>query len=252
MSNIIVFGRVIPVYGLCWVLGISLSALVAIFLIKKRNIEIFDFVCSAVFAVLSGFAGAKLLFIVVSIGDIVKYSIPFEAVLKGGFVFYGGLLGGAVGLYVYTRIYKLSAKDYFDIYAAVLPLGHAVGRVGCHFAGCCYGVKYDGIFSVTYTNSDTITPLNTPLFPIQLTEAFVLCILFIFLMIIFNKSGKKGATSVCYLYGYAVMRFVLEFLRGDTVRGILFGLSTSQIISLLIIAVMTAMLLRRCRSSKFM
>ena len=165
--------------------------------------------------------------------------MPFEAVLKGGFVFYGGLIGGAVGLSIYALMYKLDTVKFFDIYALVLPLGHAIGRIGCFFSGCCYGIEYDGFFSVSYNKTLGLTPLHTQLLPIQLIEAFLLCILFIFLLFVYFKSPKRGMISAIYLYCYSVIRFVLEFFRGDTERGNIFNFSTSQIISMVLILVVS-------------
>ena len=178
----------IPIYGVCWMVGIFISAFIALFLSKKRRIEKFDVVCSAIYAVIGGMIGSKLLFIIVSLKTIIQEKIPIEAVIKGGFVFYGGLIGGIVGLYIYIKIYKLYFLDFADTYACVLPLGHALGRIGCFFSGCCHGMHYNGPFSVVYTQTLGTTPLNIPLFPIQLLEALTLTALFIVLLILFLKN----------------------------------------------------------------
>lgn len=246
MQSIIdVFGLEIPVYGLCWILGIGMSAVVAFLLKPKADIKKYDLVYSAVFAVIGGLIGSKLLFLAVSMRQIIEQNIPFEAVIKGGFVFYGGLIGGILGLFIYTRMFKMKALPIADIFAVVLPLGHACGRVGCHIAGCCYGMEYSGPFCVTYTNCLGDTPLNVPLFPVQLLESVILLLMFAVLLIVYNKTKKSGVATAVYLYSYAVVRFILEFFRGDMVRGVSLGLSTSQMISLLIIVVLTAVIIYR-------
>ncbi len=178
--------------------------------------------------------GSKLLFIVVSWKDIVKYNLSLEAIIKGGFVFYGGLIGGFIGLVIYTKIYKEKIYAYMDIYAVVLPIGHAVGRVGCFFAGCCYGIPCS--FGVVYTHTVGQTPLGIKLLPIQLIEAGCLVILFIVQIIIYTKT-KKGIATLTYCINYSVIRFVLEYFRGDSERGVFGIFSTSQWICIGIIVI---------------
>ncbi len=134
----------------------------------------------------------------------------------------------------------MNTVKFCDIYALVLPLGHSIGRVGCHFSGCCYGVSYDGRFSCTYIECIGNAPLNTPLLPIQLIEAFILTLLFFVLLIIFLNAKQIGLVTIIYIYSYSVIRFILEFFRGDTERGVFLKLATSQIISLILIAVASA------------
>ena len=173
-------------------------------------------------------------------------------VLKSGFVFYGGLIGGAIGVFAALKIQK---KDFFkivDIYAVALPLGHAFGRIGCFFSGCCYGMPYDGWLSFTYTTAlDASTPIGIPLLPVQLIEAGVLFALFATLLIVYLKAPKhKGLCSLVYAYGYAIIRFTLEFFRYDAERGGFLGLSTSQWISVAIFVAATIWLILTIVKSK--
>ena len=245
-----IFGLEIPIYGVCWMAGIFISAFIALFLSKRQRIEKFDVVCSAVYASIGGMIGSKLLFIAVTLKKIIEENIPFAAVLKGGFVFYGGLIGGIIGLLIYTKQYKLKFMEFTDLYACVLPFGHALGRIGCHASGCCYGIEYDGPFNVVYTESLGLTPLGTPLFPIQLLEAVILLILFIVLLIVFLKTEKRGLVTGIYLYAYSVLRFILEFFRGDLERGKFMRLSTSQIVSILIIVCLSIIIIVSAKRRK--
>ena len=140
-------------------------------------------------------------------------------------------------------MYKLNTLKFFDLFALVMPLGHAIGRVGCFYSGCCYGMRYDGPFSCEYTKTLGMTPLNTALLPVQLIEAVLLIILFCVLMYMYLKVQQTGIITVIYLYVYSVIRFVLEFLRGDLERGLIFGLSTSQIVSVMIVVFVTSFLI---------
>ncbi len=245
-------GRDIPLYGLCWLIGILLASVAACFLLKKAKIDHFDLASSAVFALLGGVIGAKLLFIAVSLRTIIELKLSFWALFQGGFVFYGGLIGGFAGLLLYSKIFKVKPLKIMDIYAVALPLGHACGRVGCYLGGCCYGMKYDGPLSITYGEEvlNFGTPVGVPLFPVQLLESALLLVLFAVLMFVYFKAKNWGVCTVSYLYAYSAIRFILEYFRGDKERGSLFAFSTSQIISILIIVAVTVsvVLIRKRRS----
>ncbi len=225
-------GRQIPAYGLFFYLGIALAAGSGMLLCRRKGTPRFDLIGSAVYTLIGAFLGAKLLFICVSAREIVALKLSFIDIWRGGFVFYGGLLGGILGMWGYAKQFKYSMRELAETYAAVLPLGHALGRVGCFFAGCCYGIPHSGILGYTYTETLASTPIGVPLLPVQLIESAFLLILFFLLLLIYLKTGAGlGYTVPTYLLLYAPLRFVLEFFRGDRERGVLL-LSTSQWISL--------------------
>ncbi len=233
MTNVItLFGREIPLYGLFFYLGILLAAVVALLICKKGGLSKWEIVYSGIYSMIGALIGSKLLFILVSLKTIIEMKLSFEAIIKGGFVFYGGLLGGVLGLLIYVKQYKMKFSDFADIYSVCLTLGHAIGRVGCFFAGCCYGIPYK--YGYTYTDTHGITPLGVPLLPIQLIEsACLLALFFVLLTVYLRKNPKKGTCTGIYILSYSVVRFVLEFFRGDVERGNLWLFSTSQWISIL-------------------
>lgn len=241
----------IPVYGICYCMGILSALFFGLFLAKRKKMEIFDFMCCAAYAVIGGAIGAKLLFLLVSVKEIIRLELGLIEVIRGGFVFYGGVLGGLLGVWIYAKQFRTSVSGYLDVFAAVIPFGHAIGRIGCHFAGCCYGVAYDGWGCIVYENSDSIfTPLEVPLFPVQLLEAICLFVLGIFLTFLFFKAkSQKGNVAIFYAVAYALIRFLLEFLRGDRERGVFF-LSTSQYVSLGIAMVAIVILMLRKRKER--
>ena len=236
-DTISIFGKELPLYGLFFYIGIVFAGALSFIPSRKRKIPGFDWLSACAFAMIGAIIGAKLLFILVSIKDIIRLNLSFVAIIKGGFVFYGGLIGGILGILIFTRMYKMPTIDYFDTAASVVPLGHAFGRVGCFFAGCCYGMPYSGKFSVVYTTTAGMTPLNTPLFPIQLVESILLLITFgVLYTVTLKYPNKRGLPTILYISIYSVIRFVLEFFRGDKERGGIGFLSTSQIVSLLLLA----------------
>ncbi len=245
-------------YGVCCTLGIIVAAVVACVLARKKGFEFFDFALVIIITLVGALVGAKLLFLIVSwksICDLFETYPTWQAILsivQGGYVFYGGLIGGVLGLVITLKVKKAKFLDYANIFALVLPLGHAFGRVGCFFAGCCYGVEYEGFLSYTYSSAlDISTPIGVPLLPIQLIEAVALLVLFAVMLWVYLS--PKHQNKICYIYilGYSILRFVLEFFRGDVERGLLLRLSTSQWVSVcIVLATGIYMVVDRVRKNK--
>lgn len=158
-----------------------------------------------------------------------KNVLSILSMLFGGMVYYGGLFGGLFGAWLYSRKHRIDFGLHLDAATPGIPLFHMFGRIGCFCGGCCYGVpseKYGVIFSGNPFADHTVK-----YFPIQLVEAGLNFFFFLILLVLFKKEIAKGKLIWIYLSVYAVMRFVLEFWRGDTIRGIYAGFSTSQWIS---------------------
>ncbi len=246
-----VLGKTIPFYGLFLYIGIFFAFVIGIFLCRKRRFPFWDLVGAGAYAMIGGMIGSKLLFLAVSWKQILAMRLPFEAIVKGGFVFYGGLIGGFLGVLIYAKQFKMPLVDFLDLFAVPLPLAHAFGRIGCFFGGCCYGIHYNGRWSTAYRTSSNInTPLNTPLFPIQIISAIGLFLLFVVLFAVFLRTRKKGLVTCIYVIAYPILRFLAEFLRGDVERGIFGGLSVAQWVSLLIIVFFGVYFIRRQRHSR--
>ena len=147
--------------------------------------------------------------------------------LFGGAVFYGGVIGGCASLAIVCTIKKQPFLEYTDVFVSLLPLGHAIGRFGCYLNGCCYGSKYDGIFAVSYP----IDGEHVEVFPTWFVEIFFCILLFAFFQFV-CKTKIRGKRTAIYFLSYSCYRFLIEFMRGDDIRGVWGFLSTSQIISI--------------------
>lgn len=224
-------------YGVLIVLGILAALIVGCFRNRHNDIGKEDFLFSAAFAVAFGFIGAKLFSVIGNLPAIIDGKYEFTDVLKNGFVFYGGFFGGAAGVLFYCRKYRLPLMQVADGICVVLPLAHAFGRVGCFCAGCCYGCPTDSVIGIAYTQPLAYNPyIGQKLVPIQLFEAAALILLFILLTFLGTKKRKSGFLTYLYVAGYAVIRFITEFWRGDETRGFVGAISTSQFIAVLIFA----------------
>lgn len=253
-------GFFIATYGLMVALGLVAGVALSSWRMRARGLPGELAYDVALVAVISGFLGARALYIITEWSSFLQD--PMALILsRNGFVFLGGLIGGAAGTMAYVRWRGLPMLLIADILAPGMALGHALGRVGCHFAGCCYG----GVCSVpglglrvppagqpngeVFWNAfedqlgsgrigaDALTSL--PVWPVQLMEATALVALTALLLWFSRVPRRQGSTVALYLACYAVLRFGLEFLRGDAERGMFFDglLSTSQLISLAILPV---------------
>ena len=229
----------IPYYGFMIVLAILAAGALGFILTKKYHILFEDFIL--LFAYVGGFAlfGSKVLYLIV-IADQIDWPMIFDPaylriLMSGGFVFFGGLIGGLIALPIVKKIHKIDVSGIIRAVVPCIPLAHALGRIGCHLTGCCYGVEYDGIFHIVYHNN-LFAPNDTALFLVQLAEAIFNFILAAVLLIYLMKKGPVIDTIYIYIIGYSAARFILEFFRGDiNERGSLFFLSTSQLISIILI-----------------
>lgn len=244
-------------YGLFIVLGITAGVLLGYILMRINHLKFDDFIQVACFVGLGAMAGAKLLYLIVSWEsiDLSRITDPeyFSALMGGGFVFYGGVFGGLLGLYLCGKILHIQVAVYARAAIPVIPVAHAFGRIGCAMAGCCYGVPYDGPGAVVYTES-IAAPLNVSLFPVQAVEAagnLVIAAVLCLYGEVCRRNSKNPKSLQVYLILYAVFRFGLEYVRyDDSERGILMGLSTSQWISIVIcIGVIAVEIFRQKKSA---
>jgi phosphatidylglycerol:prolipoprotein diacylglycerol transferase len=169
-------------------------------------------------------------------------------------VFYGGLILAVLVSLWYLQRHKLPLWSMCDIFAPAIALGHVVGRLGCFFAGCCYGrptslpwgVTFHDPFAASYVG----TPLGVSLHPTQLYEAGAE-LLILGVLLVTEKRGRSfpGRTFWAYMLLYGISRFVIEFFRGDE-RGMILGLSTSQFISVVLVPLSLAMLVWLKRQSQ--
>lgn len=232
-------GSRIPTYSLCAMLGLLASTFVLVVALYSKGL-VRKYAVLAYIALPGVILGGKF-FSAISITltefNSGKSIDMVENVRQAGNVYYGGLLGYLVLIYLLCKLRNLDFRELESPIAISIPLFHSFGRVGCFFAGCCYGIESDSWFAVPYRiNGDTDAVRRIP---VQLIEAgFELCLCGLLCMLFWNAKKcehKDQHILEIYLISYGLFRLVIEFLRGDMVRGVYQFLSFSQIVSLMLL-----------------
>lgn len=221
----------IPAYGALIMLGVLVSfMLVKLNLFGKRDVDQFILISACIFGL--GFIGARLLYVMVT-----PCSLYEALTMKGGFVFYGGLIGGSMGYFLGAKLLRIPYSSFIDVYAVLIPFVHAFGRLGCYFAGCCYGFPSNSFLSLPWYKVVGGIEKDVSYFPLQLVEASLLFGISICIWLLKGKLKKKSTSFILYISLYSVARFFLEYFRGDAYRGenVFWLFSTSQMVSLLIL-----------------
>ena len=224
------FGLEIHLYGLMIAIGILLAVLLAMFTFKYREQE-----KDSVFEILLwvfplAIVGARLYFLIFNGGP---WGWESFAIWNGGLAVYGSIIGGAAGAVLYCVVRKKNFLDIADVVVPCLALGQCLGRIGCYFGGCCYGievtdpgmqwfplsVEIDGVWHYSTFFYESICDL-------------LICV-FLFLML--RKTKTKGVVFASYLISYGVIRALIEGIRGESLYIGATGIRVSQLLSILLV-----------------
>lgn len=201
---------------------------------------------------ISGIAGSRIAYVIEHWqAEFADDPARIIRVDQGGLMFYGGLILAIAVFFAWCFVKKEKPLELADLLSSAVPLGHAFGRIGCFFYGCCYGRDSDAWCAVTF-------PAGSPswhehgrkmvsVLPTQIFEAAALLALFAVLLFVYRRYRKY--TTGLYLIGYAIIRFAMEYLRGDP-RAAVGPFSISQAISLVMMAAAAAVLAVSFRGNK--
>src|SRR5579862_3081027 len=223
---------------------------------EKRGLDSARVLDLGIYIIIAALIGAKLLLLVTDFRTFRNDPAELLTLARSGGVFYGGLILAVVVALWYIRRAGLPLWTTCDVFAPGIALGHVVGRLGCLFAGCCYGrpTAEPHWWTITFTDpfaaANVGTPLNQPLYPTQIFEAGTE-LLILLLLLFTERKGRPfaGRTFWLYMLLYAVSRFIIEFYRGDE-RGTVGPLSTSQFISVVLAPLAIGMLVYLSRSAE--
>jgi phosphatidylglycerol:prolipoprotein diacylglycerol transferase len=197
------------------------------------------------YALFAGIIGSRIFFIATEWEHFSSHPADMLKIWEGGLVFYGGVIFAIPVAVWYARRQGLLLWQTADIWAPSIAVGHAIGRLGCFCAGCCYGLPTDLPWGVTFNNPETLAIRGVPLHPTQLYESAAELLNFVILLAIRRRKAFHGQLFWVYVLNYAVIRALIELFRGDRERGfILPGISVSQGISAVMLVTACAFLMK--------
>lgn len=216
-------------------------AMLFIFIYTRNNkVERDNIIYTYVFTSMIGLVGSKVLYILTIINDVVSdyktygIKIIINKYINGGFVFYGGLIFGYLAAIFFIKSYKANKQICVPALIIAFLINFGFGRLGCLSVGCCHGVETTSSLSIVYHDS-MFAPNGVHLVPVQLYETIFDFIL-AFVIYRMSKTIHNPISFVMvHLFSYCTFRFIIEFFRGDVIRGIWWGFSTSQWVSIFIV-----------------
>jgi phosphatidylglycerol---prolipoprotein diacylglyceryl transferase len=248
-SELFTFGPIhLRMYGLCMAIGFLLAWRAMVYLRKRTKQPYEDVAELLTWVMVCSVLGARLAYVIEHWSSEFSHNpLAIVRIDQGGLMFYGGLIGALVLYTGYTLYHRLNFFDIGDVTAAVLPLGQFFGRLGCFMHGCCYGERTEAWYGISFpagspawieqSSAGMISRTAAQalaVIPTQLIESLGTLILFVVLFILYPRHYQaRGFIGGCYLMGYAVLRFFIEFIRGDPRAGV-GPFSIGQTISILI------------------
>ncbi|MBT3484681.1 MAG: prolipoprotein diacylglyceryl transferase [Desulfobacula sp.] len=235
-------------YGLFAALGFMTAVWVS-----QKNAATHDISPQAVtdifFVILvSALFGARLLYVLINFNNYKDNWLDIFKIWNGGLVFFGGFLGAVIASFIYMKMQNFNTWKTADLLSPGVALGHALGRLGCFFAGCCYGKICDLPFAIKFTNPESLAPLEVYLHPTQIYSVLSNFILFFILMGIQKKKKFNGMVFLTYIMLYSLFRFIIEFFRGDFRGNFIFdSISMSQGIGLMVFFIALIILIKQLR-----
>lgn len=223
----------IEFYGLIMALAMILGVVVACLNAKKRGLKSTDIFILACYVLPLAIIGARIYYVLFSLDQFTSFWQVFE-IWNGGLAIYGGVIGGAIGVLLFCLIHKKNFFAVADIAVPSLILGQAIGRIGCFFAGCCYGIEVtnpEHMWFPLSTQIDGVWHYSTFFYESFwnfLVFAGLMCVLYL------AKPIKEyGVLMSLYLVFYGIGRAWIEGLRGDSLY--LGSIKVSQLLSILLI-----------------
>ena len=239
-------------WGIMVVLGIIVGTLLISRLARKTGFikeeQVLDFV---IYAVVAAIIGARIWEVAFSWQAYVNNPLDALKFWNGGLSIQGGILGGLLFAIWFVKKHRIDFWEFADLLAPGLILGQGIGRIGCFLNGDAFGIPTKSIFGVSY---QTGTPAfaaygSTPLFPAELFEAGGDMAILVILLFMIKKKPTRGIVILTYFILYSLLRFVLEFWRGDSLHT-LFNLKVAQSLSLVTIAVAVVFIVMRSIQAK--
>ncbi len=181
------------------------------------------------YVLVSAIVASRLFYVAVTPELFMDNPLEIFKIWNGGLVFYGGFIGALITAIIYLKKQRMPLWKTADMVAPSLAIGHFLGRIGCFFAGCCYGKACQLPWAITFSHPESLAPTGIPLHPTQLYSSLNNLSIFLFLWFFRKRKQFEGQLFWCYVLIYGITRSAIEMLRGDDRGSFLFGaISISQ------------------------
>lgn len=248
----------VKTYGCCMALGFFAAWQVLVYLCKRVG-RPFESIGNLLIALMvSGVLGSRIAYVIEHWhAEFASRPMDVIRVDQGGLMFYGGLILATVVFACWCMFKRENPLAVGDLLCVAIPVGHAFGRIGCFFYGCCYGKQSTSALAVSFPRGSpawyeqlnlgqisSMAKESLPVLPTQLFEAAANALLFAVLFAFYRRF--RGGTTALYLIGYAVIRFAMEYVRGDPRAAVgPFSISQTISIALLVAGVVLAVCTRK-------
>lgn len=202
-------------YGLLVATGFFVGIVLAAKQGQKDGLDSARILDLCFYLLIASILGGRLLYVVVEYRYFIANPLEMLKFWKGGLVYYGGLMAAVATAWYFMRKFDLPFWKTADVLAPSIAIGQAIGRWGCFFAGCCYGVRTDAPWAITFTNPQSLAPLNVPLHPTQIYLSLNALVIFFILLWVQKRKRFDGQVLLTYGILYSIGRFIIEFYRGD-------------------------------------
>lgn len=239
----------IHTYGVFVALGFFAAFKLLLFYGKKSSFPPALIETLAFLVFIFSLFGARLFYVLISWREFAGSPSDIFKIWQGGLVFWGGFLGGALTGIIFSIKNKMPLWKLADVFAPAMAIGHALGRIGCFFAGCCYGKNTESFLGVVFPEN-CLAPAGIKLLPTQLLSSILLFTLFLILVIFWKRKKFDGQIFFTYTVLFSAGRFLIEFLRGDFRGNLILGITPTQVVSVLVFIVSVIIILKKLLSHR--
>ena len=240
---------IIPVYSYGFMMAVAFFVCLMLILRRSRALgidpqQILDL---SLYVIIAGILGARLLYIILDWRYYLQHPLEIFWLNKGGLVFYGGLVGALLAGYLMLKKRNLPVLPIADLFFVYIPLGHAIGRIGCFLNGCCYGRPAEVVWAARFPAYSMVAQrfgVYNLVHPVQIYSSFINLVIFIILSLRMKYKKYDGQIILDYLVLYGTARFFMEYFRADN-PVVIWGLNAPQLVSLsMVVAVLVIQIIR--------
>jgi len=234
----------IKAYGLFVAMGFLAGLGFALREARQQGLDAQPILDLAFYIILSAIIGSRLFYVLTNLDSYRHNLLDILKVWQGGLTFFGGLMLSFAAGVIYMKRHRMAVWKTFDLFAPALALGDFLGRIGCFFAGCCYGTPTGLPWGVTFTHPNSLAKLGVSLHPTQLYASSLAMLMFIILLLFRRFKRADGQIVFLYILLYALGRLIIENFRGDE-RGLLVAgyLTLTQTVAIVLIPVALGMII---------